>query len=190
MKVSELFGLFEAQPIPKLSDLWKYGDDFSPEVNERARQKAMAEIERIKAANKAGRGDGLKRNKEFAAQSFSDFGFPASYGKDYYDDMFEYLKKDPKDAADYVKNPDTLTRENIAAEMAKKFRAEGDGDRFGAYEFFLNAGTKLEKKYAKAHGALEDYLRKVRGLTPKPKKAALDALEADMIKAYKAALKA
>lgn len=37
--------------IPKLSDLWKYSDEFSEETNEKAKQRALKEIQRLKNIN-------------------------------------------------------------------------------------------------------------------------------------------
>lgn len=47
-------GMREGQAVPKLSTLWKYSDEFSPEVNDRARARAEREIESMKAQNKKG----------------------------------------------------------------------------------------------------------------------------------------
>ena len=180
MKVSELFE--SASPVPKLSSLWKYSDEFSPEVNARARAAAEREIESIRAGNKKGASDRKTASKEFVQKDLSEFGFPEGYLKEYAADMLKFTKSQPKYAAEYFRDMSKITADNLMRELFKHARSDGVSDSDIAYEILMNPGTNLEKKYKSAIDGLEKYMIQVNALTPKPRKAALDAIESQMVK--------
>lgn len=187
MKVNEIL-MEVGEPVPKLSQLWKWSDEFSDEVNERARKAAMAEIESIKQSNKDGATKRKEASKEFEAKDFTSFGInPKAFLKDYISDMLKTIKKHPHDAKDYFVDMDTVTKENMYDELVKKAKAdkEADPEGFVATEIFFNAGPAVEKKYGTKLEALIDYRNSIHRLNPVVKKKAVAALNAQLKSALK-----
>lgn len=184
MKVQDLFE--NREPVPTLSSLWRYSDEFSPETNEHARKAAIAEIARIKANNAKNAADRKTATKSFEKKSFSSFGFPSGYVKEYVKDTLEYVKKHPRDAADMLGiDPSEVTASNLIPELLKKAKEDkySDPESFVAHEIFRNGGTTLERKYKKAYDELEAYVMKINSLNPKKRKEAMAELDKEMVSA-------
>jgi hypothetical protein len=182
MKIVEILNETR-QPVPKLSQLWKWSDEFSDETNEKARRMAMDEIERIKKQNAEGATKRKQYTKDFQTQEFESFGIkPKSYLRDYISSMMKFIKKDPDAAQDYFVDPSEVTKENMIDELIKKAKQdkEKDPEQFVAIEVFLNPGRDVENKYGEKYKALSSYWDSIRRLNPAARKKAVDALTTEL----------
>lgn len=181
MRYNEIKNLMEAEPVPKLSSLWRYGDDFTPEQNEAARRAAMREIEAIRARNKQAAEQRRGARSGFQTQSFSSFGIDLhAYMQDYAASMYEFLVANPRYAPEYIDSMDGVTKDNVIDALLQQAGSMLDVLR----EALVNPGPDVETKYASQLEKFNAYRRTIRSLGPKGQEKANAALYAEMMAAW------
>lgn len=188
MRFQEIKQLMESEPIPSLSSLWRYSDEFSPEANENARLAALAEIEKIRARNKIASANRKTERAAFVAKDFNSFGFDLkTYLKEYVSSLYTFIQNNPEYASEYVNDPSIITPENLASELVKSSSLNGHANVSPivsvAIEALTNPGPELEEKYASELSAFGEYYSAVNRLGPVGSQRYRDVLYAEIGKA-------
>jgi hypothetical protein len=177
MRYTEITKLMESEPVPKLSSLWKYSDEFSPDANERARQSAMREIENIRASNKQAAAERRGDRKNFEPKTFESFGIDLhAFMKDYCDSLYDFLLVNKREVADYVGDMTGVTPDNILSALNK----HAGSPIAVAMEALGNPGPDVEDKYDAKLRPFMMYWRSINKLGPIGKEREHAALQAQI----------
>jgi hypothetical protein len=185
MRFNEIKQLMEAEPVPKLSSLWQYSDEFSPEVNAKARDAAFREIENIRTRNKQAAAERRGDRKNFEPRTFESFGIDLpAFMKDYCDSMYDFLVANPDNVSDYVGDMAGVTPNTVMTALINHVGTGADAVLSVLIEALTNPGPDVEDKYESVLQPFNAYLRTINKLGPIGKQKAKAELYDQIRSAY------